>query len=147
MFASGEQKRLVIPKTSTETLRELLGELFPQDREQQLLREGRVEFTYEAAQLGPFRVTLTKRGGGGVLALDAGLHDLDVAALGRYRRLQGHEVAEEARLSDTATSTWMSLVGISGVESRRWEEHVDLGPRALIVGRRGDLDRTTVQDC
>ncbi|HEY4119611.1 MAG TPA: PilT/PilU family type 4a pilus ATPase [Byssovorax sp.] len=71
MFASGEQKRLVIPKTSTETLRELLGELFPQDREQQLLRDGRVEFTYEAAQLGPFRVTLTKRGGGGVLALDA----------------------------------------------------------------------------
>jgi twitching motility protein PilT len=71
MFADGAQKRLVIPKTSTETLRELLGELLPQEREQELLRVGKVEFVYEAAALGPFRVTLLRRGSGsGVLELD-----------------------------------------------------------------------------
>ncbi len=72
MFADGVQKRLVIPKTSTETLRELLGELLPQGREQQLLSDGRVEFLYEPSGLGPFRVALVRRGnGGGVLEFDA----------------------------------------------------------------------------
>ena len=33
MFADGAQKRLVIPKTTMETLRELLGELLSADRE------------------------------------------------------------------------------------------------------------------
>ena len=53
-FADGAQKRLVSPKTSTETHRELLGELLPQAREQQLRGEGRDEFLYEPSGLGPF---------------------------------------------------------------------------------------------
>jgi twitching motility protein PilT len=61
MFAGGAQKRLAMPKTSTETVRELLGELLPADREKTLLLQGQVQFLYESPALGPFRVTLTRR--------------------------------------------------------------------------------------
>jgi twitching motility protein PilT len=71
MFADGTQKRLVIPKTSNDTLRELLGELLPPDREQQLAAQGQVQFLYEAQSLGAFRVALTRRGPpGGALEFD-----------------------------------------------------------------------------
>ncbi len=71
MFADGAQKRLVMPKTSTETLRELLGELLPADREKLLVAQGQVQFLHEAPSLGPFRVALTRRGPpGGPLELD-----------------------------------------------------------------------------
>ncbi len=62
MFADGVQKRLVMPKTTTETLRELLGELLPAEREQTLVSEGKVQFIHEASGLGPFRVVMTRRG-------------------------------------------------------------------------------------
>jgi twitching motility protein PilT len=72
MFADGAQKRLVMPKTSTETLRELLGELLPADREKMLVAQGQVQFLHEAPAFGPFRVTLTRRGPAeGELAIDA----------------------------------------------------------------------------
>lgn len=72
MFADGAQKRLVIPKTSTDTLRDLLGEILSKDRESQLAEQGQALFTYEAPDIGLFRVTLTRRGSpGGPLAFDA----------------------------------------------------------------------------
>ncbi len=72
MFADGTQKRLAMPKTSTETLRELLGELLPPEREKMLAAQGQVQFLHEAGALGPFRVALTRRGPAGAeLELDA----------------------------------------------------------------------------
>src|SRR5262245_60746147 len=71
MFADGAQKRLTMPKTPTETLRELLGELLPTERERMVAAQGQVQFLYEAAGLGPFRVTITRRGAAGApLELD-----------------------------------------------------------------------------
>jgi twitching motility protein PilT len=72
MFADGAQKRLVMPKTPTETLRELLGELLPPDREKMLVAHGQVQFLHESVSLGPFRVALTRRSPPGAsLELDA----------------------------------------------------------------------------
>jgi twitching motility protein PilT len=71
MFADGAQKRLVIPKTSAETLRELLGDLLSSERQKALAETGRVEMVYEAQSLGPFRLTLTRRGPAGALDFDA----------------------------------------------------------------------------
>ena len=62
MFADGAPKRLVIPKTTMETLRELLGEILSEEREKQIAEQGRLQMLYEAPGLGPFRVTLTRRG-------------------------------------------------------------------------------------
>lgn len=76
MFADGTQKRLVIPKTSTQTLRELLGEILSAEREQQVALQGQVEIVYEPAALGPFRVKLTRRRAEG-----AALVELDVVFL------------------------------------------------------------------
>ena len=62
MFADGVQKRLVIPKTSMETLRELLADVLTSEREKALSETGHVVASYEAPGLGPFRVTFTRRG-------------------------------------------------------------------------------------
>jgi twitching motility protein PilT len=61
MFADGAQKRLVIPKTTMETLRELLGELLSEEREKAVAEQGRLQVLYDAPGLGPFRVSLTRR--------------------------------------------------------------------------------------
>ena len=85
MLADGAQKRLVMPKTSTDTLRELLGELLPADREQALVRDGQVQFVHEAPGLGPFRVALTRRGpvpmGGAPMPPAGGALELGVVLL------------------------------------------------------------------
>jgi twitching motility protein PilT len=71
MFADGMQKKLTMPKTSTETLRELLGDLLPADREQLIAAQGEVQFVYDSLSLGPFRVTMTRRSASGApLLLD-----------------------------------------------------------------------------
>lgn len=62
MFADGAPKRLVIPRTSMETLRELLGEILSEEREKHVAEQGRLQMVYEAPGLGPFRVTMTRRG-------------------------------------------------------------------------------------
>jgi twitching motility protein PilT len=62
MFASGTPKKLTIPKTSTETVRELLGELLPPERERVVAQQGQTQFPYEAPTLGPFLVSVTRRG-------------------------------------------------------------------------------------
>lgn len=72
MFADGAQKRLVIPKTSTDTLRDLLGDLLSKERESQVAEQGHAQFMYEAPDIGLFRVTVTRRGPAGVpLVFDA----------------------------------------------------------------------------
>lgn len=70
MFASGTPKKLAIPPTSTDTLRELFGELLDATRLAQLDKLGRIELLHEADKLGAFRVTITKRPTG-PLAFDA----------------------------------------------------------------------------
>jgi twitching motility protein PilT len=65
MLAFGAPKRLSIPSTPEDTLRELLGDILDAEREQAVKAHGRVDFTYEAAGIGAFQVRLTSRPGGG----------------------------------------------------------------------------------
>jgi twitching motility protein PilT len=69
MLAFGVPKRLSIPSTPEDTLRELLGDILDSEREQAVKAHGRVDFTYEAAGIGAFQVRLTSRPGGGFDAL------------------------------------------------------------------------------
>ncbi|HEX8795304.1 MAG TPA: PilT/PilU family type 4a pilus ATPase [Polyangiaceae bacterium] len=62
MLASGAPKRLAIPSTPEDTLRELLGEILTGEREQAMRAGGRVDVRYEAAGLGAFQVKLLARG-------------------------------------------------------------------------------------
>jgi twitching motility protein PilT len=64
MLAFGTAKRLSIPVTPEDTLRELLGEVLTPERELALKSHGRTEASYEAAGLGGFHVKLTGRPGG-----------------------------------------------------------------------------------
>ncbi|HEY6461334.1 MAG TPA: PilT/PilU family type 4a pilus ATPase [Polyangiaceae bacterium] len=64
MLAFGTPKRLSIPVTPEDTLRELLGEVLTPDRDKQLKAQGRVDTSYEAAGLGAFHVKLSARAGG-----------------------------------------------------------------------------------
>jgi twitching motility protein PilT len=62
MFANGAPKKLTIPATSTETLRELFGDLLDETKLAQLDRLGRLELAHQTKS-GPFQITLTKRPG------------------------------------------------------------------------------------
>lgn len=64
MLAYGTAKRLSIPMTSEETLRDLLGEILTPEREEAMRARGRVDVSYEATGLGTFQVTLTARAEG-----------------------------------------------------------------------------------
>jgi twitching motility protein PilT len=64
MLAYGAAKRLSIPMTPEDTLRDLLGEILTPEREQAMHAKGRVEVTYDGGPLGPFHVTLTARPAG-----------------------------------------------------------------------------------
>lgn len=55
MLAYGAVKRLSIPMTTEETLRDLLGEIVTAEREEALAARGRVELAYEAEALGRFK--------------------------------------------------------------------------------------------
>ena len=59
MFARGVPKRLSIPATSEETLRVLLGELLSPERERELRDRGSLVISYDAGQLGVYRVTFS----------------------------------------------------------------------------------------
>jgi twitching motility protein PilT len=64
MLAFGAAKRLSIPTTPADTLRELLGDILTPDRERLMRANGRVDASYEAPGLGSFQVKLTARPGG-----------------------------------------------------------------------------------
>ena len=61
MLAFGTAKRLAIPSTPADTLRELLGEILTGEREQAMRAGGRIDVRYEAAGLGAFQVKLLAR--------------------------------------------------------------------------------------
>ncbi|HTJ83694.1 MAG TPA: PilT/PilU family type 4a pilus ATPase [Polyangiaceae bacterium] len=63
MFADGIPKKLTVPATPTSTLKELFGELLDEARAAQLERLGRIELVHDAAKIGAYRVTITKRPG------------------------------------------------------------------------------------
>ena len=65
MLAFGAPKRLAIPSTPEDTLRELLGEILDAEREKTVRAHGRLDVTYEAPGIGAFQVRLTARPGGG----------------------------------------------------------------------------------
>jgi twitching motility protein PilT len=65
MLAYGSVKKLSIPSTSEETLRDLLGEILTTEREEAMRARGRVDVSYEAGPLGSFQVSLTSRGDNG----------------------------------------------------------------------------------
>jgi twitching motility protein PilT len=78
MFARGEPKRLSIPATSADVLRDLLGEILSPEREVELRARGSLEVPYDGGKQGLYRVTLTASEAGGfdavfllVTALDA----------------------------------------------------------------------------
>jgi twitching motility protein PilT len=64
MLAFGSAKRLAIPATPGDMLRELLGEILTAEREQTMRASGRVDVRYEAASLGAFQVKLLARAEG-----------------------------------------------------------------------------------
>jgi twitching motility protein PilT len=64
LLAFGAAKRLSIPMTPEDTLRELLGEILSPEREEALKTQGRTEMSYEAAGIGVFQVKLSARPGG-----------------------------------------------------------------------------------
>ncbi len=64
MLASGVEKRLSIPTTDEQTLRDLLGELLDSERESALRSAGRVDFTHQAEGAGTHQVTMTTRSDG-----------------------------------------------------------------------------------
>jgi len=61
MLAYGSVKKLSIPSTSEEMLRDLLGEILAPDREEAMRARGRVDVVYEAGGLGAYQVSLTSR--------------------------------------------------------------------------------------
>ncbi len=63
MFAFGTPKRLAMPATDEDTLRNLLGELLTPEREEQMKTKGRVELSYDASGFGQFHVSLAGRDG------------------------------------------------------------------------------------
>jgi twitching motility protein PilT len=65
MLAYGSVKKLSIPSTSEETLRDLLGEVLTAEREESMRARGRVDVVYDAGPLGAFQVSLTTRGDNG----------------------------------------------------------------------------------
>ncbi|HEY2733407.1 MAG TPA: hypothetical protein VGI70_05455, partial [Polyangiales bacterium] len=60
MFAAGAPKKLSIPATSEETLRDLLGEILDPAREAELKAHGSVELDYDGGKQGAYHVTLTR---------------------------------------------------------------------------------------
>jgi twitching motility protein PilT len=62
MLAYGARKKLSLPKTPDDMLRDLLGEILTDN--EAALRAGRVEVDYDAGELGHFRTTLSLRDGG-----------------------------------------------------------------------------------
>ncbi len=65
LLAHGTAKRFSMPKTSEETLRELLGEILSPERETSIRDCGRVDLPYLTESGDPFLVTLTGRTTGG----------------------------------------------------------------------------------
>jgi twitching motility protein PilT len=64
MLAFGTPKRLSIPMTPEDTLRELLGDILTSEREEAMRAQGRIELGYDPPGLGAFQVKMTARGGG-----------------------------------------------------------------------------------
>jgi twitching motility protein PilT len=60
MFAARAPKKLSIPATSEETLRDLLGEILDPAREAELKAHGSVELDYDGGKQGAYHVTLTR---------------------------------------------------------------------------------------
>jgi len=65
MLAYGTAKRFHMVSTSETELRELLGELLTEERTEALRNARRLDVSYEAGELGRFRVTFTGRQDGG----------------------------------------------------------------------------------
>ena len=62
MLAHGAPRKLSIPTTDNDTLRDLLGELLSADREQLLRAQGRIEVVHDVEGVGAHRVVLSARG-------------------------------------------------------------------------------------
>ncbi len=69
MFAAGAPKRLSMPKTPDDMLRQLLGTILSSDISAKLDDKGKADTTHELAGVGAYRVLLSKRGDGGLDAV------------------------------------------------------------------------------
>src|SRR4051794_16955281 len=94
MLAHGSPKRLQMPVTSEETLRELLGDILSPAREQAMRDRGRVDAAYTTEAGNAFSLSMTSRGDGG----------FDVLFLRSSRSSSaGHAVAPAAPLQSSPT--------------------------------------------
>jgi twitching motility protein PilT len=66
MLAYGSLKKLSLPATPEQTLRDLLGEILTQEREQVIRDKGRLQTTYSSAAQGAFDVAIVARADGGL---------------------------------------------------------------------------------
>ncbi|HEY2517347.1 MAG TPA: PilT/PilU family type 4a pilus ATPase [Polyangiaceae bacterium] len=64
MLAYGAAKRLTVPTTPEDTLRDLLGEILSPERDALLKARGRLEVPYASPSVGSFQVTFTARDDG-----------------------------------------------------------------------------------
>jgi twitching motility protein PilT len=65
ILSHGVAKRLSIPSTPEEMLRELLGEILDGERGETLRARGRIDVEYDAGGMGAFQVKISSRTGGG----------------------------------------------------------------------------------
>jgi twitching motility protein PilT len=155
MLAYGTVKKLSIPSTSEEMLRDLLGEILTPEREEAMRARGRVDVVYEAGALGAFQVSLTARGDQGfdavfrkssarapaaafapapapapVSAPDAGHDHQHVAELAAS---SGHHVAASpAAEGDLVASPMLAELVAHAAQRRASDLHLCDGERATV---------------
>jgi twitching motility protein PilT len=66
VFAMGARRRFTMSPTSDEVLRQLLGDILSHEREEELKKQRRSAFDYEASGIGRFQVILSARPGSGM---------------------------------------------------------------------------------
>lgn len=137
MLAYGAVKRLSIPMTTEETLRDLLGETLTPEREAALGARGRVDLTYEAAGVGTFQVTMTRR--------HDGFDVVFVRSSARARAAAPESVSSEASMTAAPSSSSVFTAASAAVappavlESPATSEGNREAPPALEEG--GDVER------
>jgi twitching motility protein PilT len=160
LLSHGAAKRLSIPSTPEETLRELLGEILDAQREEALRTRGRAELSYDVPGLGTFQVHLAARQGGGFDAIfvrdesgravpspDHGLAAaISPAAPIREERRQPQAVETSPRAQGSEASSALAEILATATALRASDLHLTEGqpPVARVDGRLRRLGDTPV---
>jgi twitching motility protein PilT len=144
MLAYGSVKKLSIPSTTEETLRDLLGEILTNEREEAMRARGRVDVAYEAGPLGSFQVSLTSRGDSGfdavfrkssardaAAAVDSA-RAVDVAPINAPSTAAAASFASAAPETDLAASSMLAELVAHAAQRRASDVHLCDGQPATI---------------